>query len=65
MTFRAKNIQAIALAFALILMAFGGGMNFSEWTEGRDPTMWHFIFPVVTIVIGFVGLATNIWARSA
>jgi hypothetical protein len=65
MTIRGRNIQAIALAFGLILMAFGGGVNLSEWIEGRDPTMWHFIFPLAGVVFGFSLLVINIWARKA
>jgi hypothetical protein len=65
MTIRARNIQATALAFGLVLTAFGGGVALSEWTEGRDPSMWHFIFPLVAVVFGFALLAINIWARKA
>ena len=63
MTIRGRNIQIIALAFALILLAFGGGVNLSEWFNGRDPTLWHSFLPLATLLLGFAVLAMKVWAR--
>ncbi len=65
MTIPGRNIQIIALAFGLILLTFGCGVGFSEWFNGRDPTPWHFILPLATVVLGFGSLATLVWKRNS